>query len=42
MIVAFSDKSSTEAVKWRDKLNQAVGNPIYIDCGINLKPVQED
>ncbi len=42
MIVAFSDKSSTEAVKWRDKLNQAVGNPIYIDCGINLNPVQED
>lgn len=39
MIFAFSDKGSSEAVKWRDKLNQAVGNPIYIDCGPNKIPI---
>ncbi len=39
LIVAFSDKGSSEAVKWRDRLNQAVGDPKYFDCGQNKNPI---
>ena len=41
LIVAFSDNGSGEAVYWRDKLNTAVGQPQYIDCGSRIIPVNK-
>ncbi|MEP0858497.1 hypothetical protein [Trichocoleus sp. DQ-U1] len=35
LVVAFSDNGSGEAEIWRDALNNAVGDPVYIDCGTN-------
>lgn len=36
LLVAFSDNSSEEAAYWRDRLNTAISDLLFIDCGSNV------
>jgi hypothetical protein len=40
LIVAFSDNGSQEAAYWIDRLNTAISDVFFIDCGSNNHEVQ--